>query len=304
VTDKTKPQLIAATFTPMNSDGVVTRGRIKAHVEHLVNIGLDGIYVLGSTGEGLSLTNAERMHVAEAFVKASADRLRVIIQVGHESLMEAAQLAIHAQHIGASAISAVSPIYFKPRTVDDLVQSIGAIASGAPDLPFYYYHIPAVTGLQIGMVEFMERAGNEIPNFKGIKYTAPTIDEFKACVEFSAGRYEMYFGLDEMLLSGLAAGADGAVGSTYNFAGPIYIKLIEAFMRGDMETAQALQNKSIQLVDTFIPFGPREAQKAIMKMVGVDCGPARLPLRQIADADFEQLHDQLKAIGFFAWIKS
>ncbi len=294
--------LVAATFTPMNADGSINLDVIPQVVEHLVQHDIAGLYVLGSTGEGPSLTFEERCQVALAYVQATAGRIPVVVQIGGESLRQAQQLAEHAQEIGVSAISAVSPVYFKPDSVETLVNSMAEVASAAPELPFYYYHIPAATGLPENMIEFLTLGGEQIENLRGIKFTSPSVHEYQACLEFSEGRYEILWGLDEMLLSGLSAGAIAAVGSTYNFAAPIYRRIRAAFATGDLAEARRQQARSQLLVRTFVPYGHRAAQKAIMAIAGCDCGPTRLPVAPLDASATAALRKDLEAIGFFDWL--
>lgn len=296
--------LIAATFTPLHEDGSVRTDAIPSVVDHLVQQGIAGMYALGSTGEGVSLTQDERCTVAEAFVGAAAGRLPVIVQVGCESLAAARQLAQHAQQIGADAISAVSPLYFKPDSVETLVDSMAEIAAGAPQLPFYYYHIPTVTGVALNMVDFLRLGAERIPTLRGIKFTSTNVFEYQSCLEFAGDRFEVLWGLDEMLLNGLTAGARAAVGSTYNFAAPIYQQLLSAWAAGDLDEARRQQSRSQALVRAFIPYGPRGAQKAIMAMIGQDCGPARLPVAPLGVSQCDALQGDLEAIGFFEWIEA
>jgi N-acetylneuraminate lyase len=294
--------MIAATFTPLHDDGSINLATIPGIVDHLVRCGVAGMYVLGSTGEGVSLAHEERCAVAEAFVQAAGKRLPVIIQVGCESLVQAGRLAAHAEEIGADAVSAVSPLYFKPDSVETLVDSMAEIAAGAASLPFYYYHIPAVTGVAVDMVEFLRLGGERIPTLRGIKFTSLSVYEYQLCVEYAGDRFEVLWGLDEMLLCGLTAGARAAVGSTYNFAAPIYRRLLSAYADGNLEEARRQQSRSQALVHAFIPYGPRAAQKAIMSMVGPDCGPSRLPIKSLGSKEAAQLRADLEAIGFFEWI--
>ena len=97
--------LIAATFTPIDGSGSVNLGAVAPMVDQLIAEGVTGLYVCGSTGEGLSLTGAERREVAAAFIEAADGRVPVVVQVGHNSLAEAAQLADHARQAGADVIS-------------------------------------------------------------------------------------------------------------------------------------------------------------------------------------------------------
>jgi N-acetylneuraminate lyase len=295
--------LIAATFTPLKANQEIDAERIPEVVDYLIDHGIAGMYVLGSTGEGVSVTVEQRHEVAESFVQAADRRLPVILQVGSESLAQARQLAAHAQKIGADAISAVPPLYFKPESVEILVEAMAEIAAGAPQLPFYYYHIPAVTGVTHSMLDFLRLGGAEIPTLAGIKYTSTDVDQFAACVEFAGDEFQLLWGVDELLCDGLSAGAKAAVGSTYNYAAPIHQHLFSAYAKGDHEQARALQQPVQSIVDAFVPFGPRAAQKAIMSMVGLDCGPCRLPLKTLSRENSAALQQKLTTIGFFDNLK-
>lgn len=295
--------LIAATFTPMNDDGSLNLKQVGPLVDQLVADGVQGLYVCGSTGEGPSLTTDERCAVAEAYVDAVGGRIPVIVQVGHTSVEDARRLAAHAQAIGADAISAVAPYYYALNSMDVLVRMLAAIAEAAENLPFYYYHIPELTGININMVELLQQAGDRIPSFAGAKYTAPTVDELQACIELEGGRFTMLFGRDEMLMSGLAVGAAGAVGSTYNFATPLYRRIVDAVVAGDLETARKAQALSVLMVDTMKPFRIQTALKAVMGFIGHDCGPTRLPLQPLSPEESTHLRRELGRIGFFEWAR-
>lgn len=295
--------LIAATFTPMHHDGSLHLERIKPMVDQLIADGVQGLYVCGSTGEGPSLTTDERCVVAEAFVEAVGGRIPVIVQVGHTSVEDARRMAAHAQAVGADAISAVAPYYYGLTSMDVLVSILAAIAGAAPELPFYYYHVPELTGIHIDMVDLLRRAGDRIPTFAGAKYTAPTIDELQACIALEGGRFTLLFGRDEMLMSGLAVGAAGAVGSTYNFAAPLYRRIVDAMEAGDLDTAKTAQALSVLMVNTLKPFRIQAALKAVMGFIGHDCGPTRLPLQPLSREQTARLQIELERIGFFAWAR-
>jgi N-acetylneuraminate lyase len=249
----------------------------------------------------MSLAAKERRSVAEAYVTAAAGRVPVIIQVGHNSLAEARGLAAHAQEIGAHAVSATCPSYFKIGTVPLLVDCMAELASGAPDLPFYYYHIPALTSTPLDMVEFLQRGGEQIANLAGLKYTTPTTHEFLACQELQDGRFDVLWGTDEMLLAALATGARGAVGSTYNMAAPLYRGIIAAFEAGDLSRARHLQHRSVRMIRTMAQFPFHSAMKEVLRMLGHDLGPCRLPQPALSAGQVEELRAQLSSIGFFEW---
>ncbi len=296
--------LVPATYTPMHGDGRINLPAIAPMVDFLVTQGVAGMYVLGSTGEGPSLTFDERCQVGDAFVKAAAGRIPVIIQVGSESVVQSQQLAAHAQAIGAAAISAVSPVYFKPDSLDSLIAFMRSVAGSAPQLPFYYYHIPMVTGLPFAAVDFLRNAAKVIPTLCGMKFTSTVLHELQACLELDPDRLEILFGCDEMLLGALAVGCRGAVGSTYNYAAPLYQQMLAAWRSGDLETARRYQSQSQAMVRAFCQFGPRAAQKSIMQMIGLPCGPSRLPIPEFSRSEYEGLESSLRNIGFFDWLNS
>lgn len=291
--------LIAATFGAFNEDGSLNLLLIPSIVDKMVEDGLSGVFICGTNGEGPNLTIEERMLVAEAYVKAARKRILVLVHVGHPSIAEAKKLAIHAEKIGADAISSVAAFYFKPTSALNLANSIGEIAAAAPSLPFYYYHIPHLTGVIVDMVEFLFLSEKLIPNLAGIKYTATTIHEYQACLNYQNGRYDMLYGLDEMFLSALAVGAKGAIGSTYTFAAPLYLKVRELFSNNMQFEARQLQFKMVEMVRCLVKFAPIPAQRAVMKMQGFELGPSRLPLVDLTGQEFAALKTALDNIGFF-----
>lgn len=139
--------LVAATFGSFNDDGSLNLSLIPAIVDKMIDDGLTGVFICGTNGEGPNLTIEERMAVAEAYVKEANKRILVFVHVGHSAIAESKKLAAHAAHIGADAISSVAAFYFKPASAQNLVNCMAEIAAAAPSLPFYYYHIPHLTGV-------------------------------------------------------------------------------------------------------------------------------------------------------------
>lgn len=291
--------LIAATFAAYQEDGSINLDIIPAIVDKMVNDGLTGVFICGTNGEGPNLTIEERMQIAEAYVKAANGRILVFVHVAHSSITECRKLAAHAEKIGADAISSVAAFYFKPGSVKNLVQSMAEIASAAPNLPFYYYNIPTLTGVAMDMIEFLEQAEVAIPTLAGIKYTASTLHEYQACVNYKNGKFDILFGFDEMLLPALAVGAKGAIGSTYTFAAPLYLKVMELYQEGKLEEAAEMQLHSVNMVRCLVKYPPIPAQRAIMKMEGLDLGKCRLPLVPLTAADEEKFKASLEEIDFF-----
>jgi len=297
--------LVAAPFTPFGKSGKIDFGTIEKLAASLVANKVVGAFVCGTTGEGVSMTTAERMRVAARWQACAGEKLRVIVHVGHTSLGDSRALAAHAQKIGASAIGCMAPYCFKPSKAEDLAAFCAEVAAAAPDLPFYYYHIPCVTGVTIPAFDFLRAAADKIPNLAGIKFTHENLMDFAACVRWEGGRFDALYGRDEMLLAGLAVGAQGAIGSTYNYAAPVYRRIMAAFAHGDMAAAQAEQARANAMIAVLIRYGGMPpAGKAFMKAIGLDCGAARLPLRSLTDEQAESLRAEAEAVGFFNFASS
>ncbi len=288
--------LIAASFTPFKEDGRLDLDTIPSLVESALQEKLSALFVCGSTGEFASMTTRERMTVAEAFLKAAAGRIPVIVHVGSSALEESVLLARHAEEKGAVAVASLAPFYFKIGSdAAMLTAAMGVIAKSVPQMPFYYYHLPFATGATVSMADFLSKAEKEIPNLAGVKFTHEDLMDYRQSVEYAGERMQIFFGRDEILLAALPLGAQAAVGSTFNYAAWIYHRVIAAFEKGDMKEAVRWQGVSQQLVELLRRFGPG-AQKGLMKLSGVDAGFSRLPLPDLGPAEMKQLEAAAKPI--------
>ena len=146
--------LIAAPFTPMMETGEVNLKPIRQYAHHLINSGVLGAFVCGTTGEGVSLTTEERKRVLEEWVDSSEGRLKIICHVGGNCLPQSMELSAHAERSGADAVASFSPSFFKPENSKELVSFLAPVAASAPKLPFYFYHIPSLTGVSLPVLIF------------------------------------------------------------------------------------------------------------------------------------------------------
>lgn len=292
--------LIAAPFTPMQADGSLNLDLIPDYYQFLKQNGVNGAFICGSTGEGVSLTISEKKQVAEAWASCAKDDQNFTIMplLGGTCIADCIELAKHAQQIGLDAVSFTSPFYFKPANVEMLAECIIAIAETVPEMPFYYYHIPVLTGVGLPMFDLLKVLDGRLPNFAGIKYTHEDFMDFQSCLNFQNGKYDMLWGRDENMLSALAVGAKGAVGSTFNYAAPLYHELIEAFEQNNMGKAGALQQKSIDMIRLLGKYGGISVGKAYMKVVGLDCGTFRLPVKNMSDAQFQSFQSDVAVLDF------
>jgi N-acetylneuraminate lyase len=172
------------------------------------------------------------------------------------------------------------------------------IAAAAPSLPFFYYHMPAMTGVDLPMFDFLRVASRRIPNLAGIKFTHENLMDYSRCLEFEEGRFNILFGRDEILLAAIALGATGAVGSTYNFMAPVYHRMIEAFNAGALDIARHQQSRAVRIIALMSQRGGLPAGKAMMKMIGLDCGPARAPLANLPRETLKVFTSELEQAGF------
>lgn len=295
--------LVAATHTPFTAAGDLNLAIVERQAAHLLEHGIPVAFIGGTTGESHSLTLAERSALTTRWLQVTdGTDLEVIVHVGSNCLPDACTLAAQADQLGARGIAALAPSYFKPKDVRALVDCCAELAAAAPETPFYYYDIPKLSGVELSMPEFAAQAAERVPTFAGIKWTNPDLYAWQL-VRHSGLGLDLPWGCDEFLLAALAIGATGAVGSTYNFAAPVYQRLLAAFAAGDLAAARVEQYRSAQLVKLLAGYGFMGAAKATMTLLGVDVGPARLPNAAFPLDKLPQLRAELEALGFFDWIR-
>lgn len=294
--------LIDAPFTPFHENGDLNLEPIEKYAAMLQNNGLQGVFINGSSGEGYMLTTEERMQLAERWLKVAPKGFKVIVHVGSCCLRESQKLAAHAQEIGAWGIGSMAPPFPKISRIEELVKYCEAIANSAPDLPFYYYHIPAFNGAFLPMLELLKAVDGRISNFAGIKYTFESLYEYNQCRLYKNGKYDMLHGQDETILPSLAqGGAQGGIGGTTNYNGRELVGIIEAWKNGDIETAREKQNFSQEVINVICRYrGNIVGGKRIMKLLGFDLGPNRVPFQNMTNEEEQQMKKELEAINFFS----
>ncbi len=290
--------LIAAPFTPMDKNGNLNAGLIPEYYDFLAGNGVIGAFINGSTGEGPSLTQKERQIQAEKWAACmkTDGRIRVINLVGGTSYKECIETAIFSYEAGLSAIALVAPYYFKPSDTETLAEFVAMVGESVPQLPVYFYNIPVLTGVRMPMIGFLKKITKMIPNFAGLKYTDENLMDFMSCINFEEGAYDMLYGRDECMLAVLALGCKGFVGSTYNYAAPLYHALIKAFNEGDLKEAGKLQQKSIDMIELLDKYGGMATGKGYMKLAGLDCGNFRSPVPNMSETQFKSFKQDVRAL--------
>ncbi|KAL3860077.1 hypothetical protein ACJMK2_010245 [Sinanodonta woodiana] len=262
----------------------------------------------------MSLTLEERKQVVEKWIEVGKNRLKtIVVHVGALNLPDSLELVHHAVGAGADAIATVPSLFFKPTSIDSLLEYCKTIAAAAPELPFYYYHLPSVTGVELNMEDFMGAAVREIPSLVGIKFSSKDLVDMIGILNIPAphradGKLNVMFGCDEQLMAAMTLGADGSVGSTCNFMAAVYLRMFRHINDLNLVEARKEQHKSQKVCRIIYRYGSLwgnnvAALKYLMPMVGPNLGPPRPPMRKATPAEFNQFKSEISDLGFFDWLK-
>lgn len=293
---KINPGVLSAILTPFNEDGSVRESAIKEIVDFQVERGIGGFYVNGSTGEGLVMSEEERMQVVEAVVKASAGRAQVIAHVGTTATDSAIRMAKHAEKVGADGISAISPFYYS-HDISFIMEYFYGIAQ-ATDLPFLAYNSSQSVVLSYKNILDLYK----IPNVVGLKYTMDNLEVLGKFKEFHPEKL-IFMGHDAMLFAALTAGADGDIGAFPNAMPAGFAKVWKDFQAGNFAEAMEEQkriNHFITIMKNYMLTANQAPLKAVMNAYGVDCGvELRRPAKPLTKEAEEQLISTLRSEGYF-----
>lgn len=276
-------------FVAMNScydaSGEISVAAVKKFSRFLADSGVQGLYVGGSTGEGFLQTAEERMRVLEAVAEETGDELTLIAQVGAISTRESIALAKHAESVGADAISAVPPFYYK--VSEEGVERHWQAMMDQCSLPFIIYHIPATTGYTLSMSLFRKMAAHK--QVIGLKITTPSAYELQQFKRAGGENFIVFNGPDEQYLAGRIMGADAGIGGTYGIMPELFVKIEQAYAAGRLKEAQQWQFRVNEIIADLLALPVYGALKELLKMRGIDCGPPRLPIEPVSDSHLPQI---------------
>ncbi len=279
--------IISALVTPFDTDEKLAETLIPSLVAFQLGQGIDGFYVGGSTGEAFLQSVEERARCLKAVAEANDGKALLIAHVGAIATAESIALARTAADAGYDAISAVPPFYYD-FTASELINHFKALATATP-LPVIVYNfggkVPKMTGELIMALLDDHR-------FAGIKHTSTDLYQLE---RFKRHRPDVaiFNGYDEMCLAGLAMGADGAIGTTYNFMGDLFIDLRRAFLDGRMKDALRLQQAANRVIDVLVEVGVFPGTKALLRLMGQDAGSCRRPFGDLAPESRQRLESCL-----------
>ncbi len=284
--------IFTALLTPFNPDCTINEKSLCRLVEFNLQRGVHGFYVGGSTGESMLMTSQERKRVFEIVKSASGSAVPLIAHVGAISTAEAIGMAKRAEELGYDAISAVAPFYYG-FTGNEIKGYYTDIVSSV-SLPMFIYNFPASGG-----VAFTPSFAKEMfkdARFVGIKHTSGNLYDLQQFKQVIGRDITVFNGYDEICLGGLSMGADGAIGSTYNFMGSKFVALYNAFLSGEIEKAQQLQREANEIIAQMIKYGVFSCEKAVLTHMGIDMGKCRspfLPISPEGDAAMKKIAEML-----------
>lgn len=282
--------VIPALITPFSEDESINEKGLRDLVEHLIQKGVDGLYLTGSTGEGFLMTPDERKHVVTMVVDQVDGRIPLMVHIGAIGTKISIELAQHAEKAGADVISSVPPFYWK--FSDDSIYKYYKEITAVTNLPMVVYNIP-LAGL-VGFDQIKRFA--DIDGVEGIKFTATTHFEIMRMKEEIGKDFMIYSGCDEMSLSGLSFGADGLIGSFYNLMPEVFIRIFKAMEAKDYKTAEEQQMIANALIVHCTTGNYVGMMKRALTWMGIDGGYCRSPFINITDAEEEQLKIDFKKI--------
>lgn len=286
--------IMPALVTPFMEDGKTVNEKVARElIEYLIKQGADGFYVLGSTGEGLVMSEEERKKMLEICVSQVAGRKPVICHIAAMNFDEAVRLCKHAEKVGADALSAIPPIFFG-YTEDNIFNYYKTLAESTC-LPFVMYNHPSANG---GMSADTVAKMFEIENITGVKWTVNNYFELMNLKDKTNGEMNIINGPDEMLISGLAAGAHAGIGTTYNVMLHQYLEIYRLFNEGKMDEALKIQQKVNRVVKVMVSFGTIPAVKHMCGMLGFPAGNATYPMKQLSAEEITVFEKELADIGW------
>ena len=279
--------IYTALLTPFTDDGKIKEKELEKLVRHNLDLGADGFYVCGSTAEALMLNCEERMAIMD-IVKENARSAKLIAHIGSINERDAHRLSAHAKKLSYDLISSVAPYYYK-FSFSEIRDYYVRLAENS-GMKMLVYHIPAFSGVSMGMGEIGSFLGDE--RFAGVKYTSNDFFTMEQCKTLYPKKL-VFNGYDEMLLSGLAMGADGGIGSTYNFMADKFVKIRALFLDGKLDEARELQREANSIITILCRFGVMQSEKEIMNQLGFDFGKCLPPFAEVSEEGKEVIKKEI-----------
>ncbi|MDN8602037.1 N-acetylneuraminate lyase [Citrobacter enshiensis] len=287
--------VMPALLTPFDAQQKIDKDSLRRLVRFNIEQGIDGVYVGGSTGEAFVQSLAEREEVLEIVAEEGKGKITLIAHVGCVSTAESQQLAAAASRYGFDAVSAVTPFYY-PFSFEEHCDHYRAIIDSADGLPMVVYNIPALSGVKLTLDQINTLV--TLPGVGALKQTSGDLYQMEQ-IRRAHPDLVLYNGYDEIFASGLMAGADGGIGSTYNIMGWRYMGIVQALQEGNIAKAQQLQRECNKVIDLLIKVGVFRGLKAVLHYMDVVSVPlCRKPFAPVDEKylpELQALANQLLA---------
>jgi N-acetylneuraminate lyase len=284
--------VMPALVSPLDANENINIPVLNQLLNDLLAKGADGFYLCGATGEGIAIDPEQRMVLAEEAIRTVGGRKPCIVQVASGNFEDAIRLAKHAEKVGAAAISATPPLFFS-YDKDDVYNYYKKLAD-AVSIPMMIYYNPAA-GFHINADIAAKMF--EIDNVTAIKWTSSDYYQMMRLRDLTKGEMNIINGPDEMLLMGLSAGADGGIGTTYNFMFDIIRGIYDNFVKGDLETAREYQTRAIRIISVLLNYKIIPAAKVVLEAQGYAVGNATFPMKRYSDEEKATIIAQMKSAG-------
>jgi N-acetylneuraminate lyase len=282
-----------ALLTPAADDGGVNEAVLRDLTDALIEKGIGGLYLCGSTGEGVFMSVVERKQVTEVVMDQNRGRVPVIVHVGCVATRHAVELTHHARNAGVDGVASILPPFRRGQA--ETILHYERIAAAALDLPFFPYLFGGETDALSLMRELLRR----IPNIGGAKYTGPDMYELGALVDLKDEGWTIFSGMDQECVFAAMSGSPANIGSTLNLMPGVYRALRSAYEEGDLQKANDLQRRANRITRTLQAFGFFGALFEAVRLLGFDCGHPRLPHAPFPPDQRDAFRQALDAVGFF-----
>ncbi|MGR7196925.1 N-acetylneuraminate lyase [Klebsiella aerogenes] len=285
--------VMPALLTPFDAQQNIDRASLRRLVRFNIEQGVDGVYVGGSTGEAFVQSLSEREEVLEIVAEEAKGKITLIAHVGCVSTAESQQLAVAAKRYGFDAVSAVTPFYY-PFSFEEHCDHYRAIIDSADGIPMVVYNIPALSGVKLTLEQINQLV--TLPGVGALKQTSGDLYQMEQ-IRRAHPELVLYNGYDEIFASGLLAGADGGIGSTYNIMAWRYLGIVQTLKEGDTAKAQQLQHECNKVIDLLVKVGVFRGLKTVLHYMDVLSVPlCRKPFAPVEDkfqAELKALAQQL-----------
>lgn len=282
-----------ALLTPTHTDGTLNVTELEKIVELLISQELDGLYLLGSTGQGFLFSEEERKEITKKTIEIANGRIPVMVQVGAMNTEESVRLAKHAAESGADGISSVGPIYYAANS--NMAFTHYRRIAEATDLPFFPYQIGGAANRDV-LLKLLD-----LPQVRGMKLTTDKLLEIGSISNLAAGRWQLFSGADELMCQAAICGTVGAIGSFYNLFGPTCKHMRQSFLEGEVLKAQDFMMKFQGLIETIMPYIWTFIIRGMELKYGIQIGqpkpPILAPEMPLSDEEVIAMMKEIDAFG-------